>query len=251
MRLWLRAAYVVAVLAPLLLCPVCAHAESRKIVLASSEYPPYFGQNLPNFGGISEIVVEAYRRVGYEVEIQFYPWIRALQMVKEGKCDGMFALWRTPEREQWLAFSDPLPANTLGFFKRKADTIVFTRMEDLKSYQIGTVRGYANPVAFEAATYLKRQEVSADVQNLRKLAAHRIDLALIDKALAYYLLRTALPEAQEQLVWLEPPVQVLPQHLVISKQAAEFQRKMDDFNNGLSRITRDGLVNAIRARHGF
>lgn len=234
-----------------LIWPIMGYAETQKIILVSSEYPPYFGKQLANYGGLSEIIVEAYRRVDYEVDIQFYPWVRAIRMATDGDCDGMFALWHTQEREQWAAFSDPLPSNELGFYKRKADQIHFTTFDELKPYRIGTVRGYANPPAFEQATYLQKVEVTKDIQNLKKLANHRIDLVLIDKGLAAYLLETALPEYQETLDWLEPALEITPQYLVISKQTRDYQRKLDDFNRGLAQLIQEGLVDKIRTKHGF
>ncbi|OGR10972.1 MAG: hypothetical protein A2277_14215 [Desulfobacterales bacterium RIFOXYA12_FULL_46_15] len=234
-----------------LICPVIGYAEAQKITLVSSEYPPYFGVKLANYGGLGEIIVAAFQRVGYEVTIKFYPWARAIQMTKDGDCDGMFALWFTQEREQWFVFSDPLPANEIGFYKRTADPIHFTTLEELKPYRIGTVRGYANPSAFEQATYLQKEEVTQDLQNLKKLVANHIDLALIDKGLAAYLLTTALPEARDTVEWLEPALEIMPQYVVMSKQVAAYQQKIEDFNRGLAQITQDGLVENIRAKHGF
>lgn len=75
-----------------LLFPAEGHTENKQVRLASSEYPPYFGEQLDNQGVITEIIVEAYTRVGYEVEIKFMPWARSLEMTKEGDFDGMFAL---------------------------------------------------------------------------------------------------------------------------------------------------------------
>jgi polar amino acid transport system substrate-binding protein len=80
-------------------CPIQSSAAGKYILLVSSEYPRYFSENLPDFGFITAIVVEAYKRAGYKTDIQFRPWARALKAAKEGPSDGMFALWYRRERE--------------------------------------------------------------------------------------------------------------------------------------------------------
>jgi hypothetical protein len=67
---------------------------------------------------LSEIIREAFKRNGYEADISFLPWKRALAGTKEGKHQALFTIWHRPEREEWFVFSDSLPANELGFFKR-------------------------------------------------------------------------------------------------------------------------------------
>ena len=150
-------------------------AVEKNILLASSEYPPYFGAKLKNHGFISEIIVEAFKRVEYNVKIEFVPWKRAENGAKKGKYDGMIALWYRKQREEWFVYSAPLPSNIIGFYKRKGEQIDFNGdYENLRSYKIGTVRGYGNPAEFEKAN-LKTQEVTTDKQNLGKLALQRIE----------------------------------------------------------------------------
>ena len=231
--------------------PVTGLAEPQHVFLTATEYPPYYGQTLENYGWISEIIVTAYQRVGYEVTIKFYPWKRAITMVEDGECDGLFTVWYRPEREAKMAFSTPLPPNELVFYKRKIDPIRFTTFEALKPYLIGMVRGYVYPPAFEHATYLKREEVTEDIQNLKKLVANRVDLIIIDKGMAKYLIKTMLPEAQDKLEWLEPAIEISPQYLVISKQASDYQRKLDDFNRGLAQLMQEGGLEKIRTKYGY
>jgi hypothetical protein len=40
-------------------------ANENKVVLAYVDYPPYYGKSLENGGPITEIIVQAYKQVGY------------------------------------------------------------------------------------------------------------------------------------------------------------------------------------------
>jgi polar amino acid transport system substrate-binding protein len=232
--------------------PAQGIAGEKHVILTSAEFPPYCGEQLESPGVVVEVIVEAYKRVGYTVEIQYRPWKRALEEAKEGAYDGTFTLWHTTEREQWFLFSESLEVpNQISLLKRKGEDIPFNTLEDLKPYTIGIVRGYANPPEFENATYLQKEEVKEDVFNLKKLLGKRIDLVLIDKGVGMFLMKNQFPESQDAVEWLEPPLQVIPQYLGISKKTADSQQKLDDFNLGLKRISEDGTLQKILSSYGF
>ncbi|MGY3916360.1 substrate-binding periplasmic protein [Aeromonas australiensis] len=224
--------------------------EDKTIRLVSSEYPPYFSESLPQYGLISEIITEAYKRVGYKTKIVFLPWSRAIREAQLGEYDGMFALWHRSEREEWFVFSKALPANEIGFYKRGSEQITFKNLDELKSYKIGTVRGYANPPEFESAN-LTKHEVKTDEQNIVKLYLGRVDLVLIDRGVASFLIDTKYPKFKNSLEWLQPPIETVSQHLAISKRTSNYKKKMEDFNLGLEKIEKEGLLEKIMTKHGF
>lgn len=244
-------AFLSACLSLMCLVSVGSHAAQRLVTLTSSEYPPYYGSDLPKNGAIAEVVVEAFRLVGYQVNLRFYPFPRALQAAQSGECDGMIALWHRQEREQWFVFSAPLASNTLGFYKRKDAAIQFTSLADLGRYRIGVVRGYATPSAFDAAWLPGVKQVTLDIQNLRKLGLGRLDLALIDKAQGAYLIKHRAPELAEVLEWLEPSFDADPMHLVFSKSRPGYEQRHYDFNRGLALLAKSGQLAKILAAHGL
>ncbi len=226
-------------------------AGERKLEIATTEYPPYYGKDLENGGFMTEIVVEALKRAGYDAEIKFLPWMRAMEGIKAGKHDGLYTVWYRKEREAWFVYSDPIaPANEVGFYKHKNKDISFKTIEDLKPYTVGVTRGYALPPGFDQAS-LKISWEKNDEVSLRKLHKGRVDLVLADKILGKFIIDTKIPESVPDLVWLDPPVLVESQHLVFSKKAGNFAMKLADFNRGLAEIEADGTLSAIVARHGF
>ncbi len=234
----------------LVLTATSAVAEGRKLDIAATEYPPFYGEEMEGQGFMSEIILEAFDRAGYQADVKFMPWKRALETTKKGKHDGLYTVWYRPEREEWFVYSDALPANELVFFKRKGDDISFSGYEDLKPYTIAVVRGYAAPPGFEEAG-LTTAEGKDDEENLRKLRKGRVDLALIDRIVAQHTINRVMPDAAEQLVWLEPPVHVEVQYLVLSKAADDHQAILAAFNGALAEMRADGTLVGIMAKHGF
>lgn len=224
--------------------------ESELVSIGISEFPPYYGEELENYGFVKEIVEQAYMRVGYKIKIDFFPWARVLEYGKKGKVDAVLAIWYSKQREKWFAFSHPLHPNMLGFYKRKSDKIDFTSYQDLLSYEIGIVRGYANPPGFDEAQ-LKTQLATNDMQNLQKLYAKRVDLIVIDKGVAKYIIETNYPDFAAELVWVNPPLQTNFLYLGFSKKAENYQKKLRDFNLGLVRLIEEGELRKILDKYGY
>lgn len=220
------------------------------VQLVSTEYPPYMGAALPNGGITVDIVTRAFRRAGYEPIVTFRPWARALDEAKEGQYDGVIFVWRSAEREKWLAFSDALPTNQIGLYKLKADKIAFRTLADLASYTIGVGRGYANPPAFEAAG-LRTESAVDDEENLRKLDAHRIDMVLIDRGVAAYLLSSSLAKFSGEMEWVDPPIEEQIQYLGMPLDRPGYAAKLEAFNRALASLHADGTVQNLIAELGY
>ncbi|MCP4550509.1 MAG: transporter substrate-binding domain-containing protein [Bacteroidetes bacterium] len=228
-----------------------AYASEKEIFLTSAAYPPYYGDKLENQGFITETIREAFNRVGYDLKVKFYPWKRAEMMAQKGISDGMFPPWHTKEREKWFIFSNPIPPpNTIVFYKRKNKKITFTTYQDLKPYRIGSILGYAYPKKFTEAQ-LRNNKSYTDKELITKIVQGKIELAIIDQIQADYLLKTNYPEQKDNFEFIEPPLEIKQQHLVISKKTKNAQRIINDFNRGLRIIKEDGTFEIIFKKHGF
>jgi len=226
-------------------------AGEQKLTIVADNYRPYYGKDLPNGGVLTEIIAEALRRTGYDLEIKFVPWKRAVEGAKAGKYHGIYTLWHREERKEWFVYSAPIPpASEIGFYKRKDKDISFKTFQDLKPYKVGVGRGYATPPGFDEAS-LKTSLAKDDEENLRKLHKGRIDLALTDKLVAQYVIDTKIPNAVPDLEWLPPAVHIETNHFAFSKNTEDYSTKLADFNRGLAEIEADGTLATIIAQHGF
>jgi polar amino acid transport system substrate-binding protein len=238
----------------MVLCLVLAlHAPAfaRKLVLAATEYPPYYSESLDKGGPVAELTVAALRRAGYEVELRFMPWARALKWGEQGKVDGLVGVWRSPERETAFVYSDPVVSNRIELCRQRGrGPVRFTSFEALRPYTVGTVRGYADPPGLAAAG-IRTDPVTDDLQNLRKLAAGHVDLVLIDSRVAQYLIRRNLGRAGDTIECIPPPVQKHPQYLVVSRRTPDAVTIAAGFNERLRQMRQSGEIDRIASRWGF
>jgi polar amino acid transport system substrate-binding protein len=113
----------------------------KRFTFVTVDFPPYYGEELPEYGWVSEIARKALEIKGYEVEIRFIPWVKALEGTQDGDYDALLGAYRTHERDELYYFSLPVGQVRIGFFKRKTDDISFKDLTELKEYKIGVVNG--------------------------------------------------------------------------------------------------------------
>jgi polar amino acid transport system substrate-binding protein len=230
----------------LLLVSFLASARER-VLLVSTDYPPYFSENLPEQGTVAAIARAAFDAAGYDVAIEFRPWARLIAETQAGQYDAIVAVWFKADRLSYLAYSDPLVDTKLGFYGRRDRPIDVTALAKLKPFTIGTVRGYANPPSFDAAQ-LNTEDAVDDITNLRKLAAGRLDLIVIDRSLADYLVRKELPGVASVVEWRNPAIEVMPLYLGVARKRAGYAQVLSAFNRGLADIRRNGEYERIVKR---
>ncbi len=227
------------------LATVCAHAEDKKIILASTDYPPYCSNNIENQGIIATVIKEAYKKVGYNVKINFFPWGRALMMARTGKIDGLALVWYSKEREQWFAYSKSLKVDaTVGFYKLKNMKITVNKYDDLKGYKIGYVLHYAYPEGFLKAP-LRKQKSYNDEELVKKLTEGTIDLAIMEKQQGKHLLKNKFPKHYDRFEFINASNGRKQHFIAISKKTINYQKKINDFNRGLKLIEQDGTLAKI------
>jgi ABC-type amino acid transport substrate-binding protein len=231
---------------------------NKPIRLASLEWEPYVGSKLPDKGYVTALIRAAFADQGMAVEIEFYPWARALHLARTGAVDGLTPEYFNTSRESEFKFSDAFPGGPLHLYKRRGDVIRFNvdpvRSQDaalraLKAKRFGVVRGYLNTPVFDAADYLIKEEASDDATNLRKLVYGRIDLAVIDRRVAEHLIRTEYPTYATKIEPMEPALANIPLYIAFSRKSPRMGEALAAFNRGLAAMRADGRLAALYQRY--
>ncbi len=228
-------------------------AKAEEICMTSCEWAPYASENLPNYGFTSEIINAAFKHVGYKVTFEFYPWKRAMMMVKQGKCDGVYSAYYTSERSREYALSDPYIESRVYLCTLKNNPIKYKSFKDLIPYKIGVVMGYSNTEEFDNADFLTKDEAPNELLNLKKILRGRVDLIVIDRYVAIDNLKNSafLEGSISDIQFLEPPLKMVPVHIMFSKAIPGYEKKVRDFNKGLQAVKHDGTIDDILKKYGF
>lgn len=169
---WLACLALYLFIAPI----VCADGIT-KIVTAVEPPTNYYSKDGQFTGPSTEIVEEIKRKLNLDVEISVLPWARAYAYAKKGPNVVIFTAGKSQDRiEHGFHFIGPISTRNHVLFKKKGTSYSIHRLEDVKKQNliVGSMRGDWR------AKMLKEQgievdEVTFQLQNVRKLMAGRID----------------------------------------------------------------------------
>lgn len=223
----------------LLLAALPPHALSSEPLqtarLASLVWMPYTGPALPQNGLSAAMADSAARTFGGRIQVDYFPWARAMKVgMQLPEYDGYFPAYYTEERTRQCHFTNPIGKSVLGLAFLKSRPLQWNALSDLSSKNIGIVHGYSNGEAFDKQVKNGQQKFDfsdTDFSNIKKLLAHRIDAAAIDKSVLRYLLATEprLAGASELIDFHDKPLAELSLHICFKRTPAgdELRQKFD------------------------
>ncbi|WP_281556351.1 transporter substrate-binding domain-containing protein [Thalassomonas sp. RHCl1] len=243
------------------------NARSKKTVhLATLQWPPYIGENLCNKGWVFQYAVALLVQKGYQVNVHFYPWARAVRLVELGAMDILFPEYfiennapsdniKGTSRRDLLELSKPYPGGEISFLKRKAEQDKFQgKLKNLIGEKIGVVRGYQNTPEFDAmmdAGLFDIIETVDDLQLMKMLAAKRVNLIIGDPLVLRHTIKHSSLSQQDKELILQKTTNVLPSlqynhlYFAVSKKAENWQQLLVDLNLGITAFEQSGETSRI------
>lgn len=226
---------------------LCLAAAAGEIRLATLEYPPYSSQHLPAGGSIVELTQRAFASQGHKARIDFLPWARVRAELRNGLYQGALALWPQEIIEENLVASRPLFYSQLGFFVRQDSPVHFATLGELRGQRVGIVRGYGYPPNLLSSGLLAEEAVD-DISNLRKLAARRFDLVLLERIVGQHLI-AGDAALRGRLTWQEPALERIPLFVGFTPARPGQPDWAHIFARGLAELHNNGEYTRILQRH--
>ncbi|WP_319524393.1 transporter substrate-binding domain-containing protein [uncultured Desulfosarcina sp.] len=228
--------------------PMAFGQDTGKIKLAAFDYQPFFYQESNEIHGLGvDLGNELFRRLHLETELTLYPLKRALEYMKDGTVDAIMILVKTPERERFLVYSEPLvPAK--GYIWSAADRqggpVNFERLEDLRPYKIGVTVGYSYGGPMDA--FLKSINTDAAPQeylSFKKLMAHRVDIVPATDIIAGSMIKKH-PEFHGKFAHSSKPFHEADYYMGIGKKSGLAQM-VPLLNKTITEMKAEGFVDKI------
>jgi polar amino acid transport system substrate-binding protein len=239
-----------------------ALADDRTIIFTADDSPPYTIAS-PKDNGLEGFMIDVARAVfekeGYRVRVNFLPYMRSIQEVREGRADGVLLVAEVTA--PGLVFlKNPISREKVAFFVRKGETWKYRGVESLDAKRIATGFGFdfADP---EIRDFIKRKSAEAptmvqlisgkDVnsRNFQKLLSGRADIVIATEIIGTYVAR------QESIF---EKVEIAGR----SKSDIVAQTGFDPLNpagalyadllsRGVAELVRSGKMTEIKARYGL
>ncbi|MFZ6654942.1 substrate-binding periplasmic protein [Undibacterium sp. TJN19] len=161
---------------------LAARACERIIVSADPAYPPLHWHDGRNFHGASIIILtRILNDLGLPYELRYLgPWKRVLSAAQNGSIDLIATLKTTPERRNFLLFSDLVLLNPVAAFVRKGNVSHYVKWEDLIGYRGGISRGnrFGNPFDDFMDSRLNINEADNLETSFKMLMGNRFDYVI-------------------------------------------------------------------------
>lgn len=223
-----------------------ALADERFRVL-TEDFPPY--QYLDAAGNIVghdvEVTVEAFRRVGREIEVEILPWRRVLHIARQGEALGIITCAYTDARNAFLTFSNPLSTFTSSFIARAGYAAKDPRnLGEAKGRSIASVTDYESLSELRQAGF-DPIEAPNLTRGLWMLIEGRFDYLYVLKETTMF--RAAEFGVADRIRYT--PLMEKPFFFCFSRAAPGVEGHRQAFNQGLAEVRADGTYAAIHARY--
>ena len=220
-----------------------------KIVLpiATEHYPPY--EMLEAVAGLKgfdyEVLVEIFTRLDYQLDIEFFPWKRALAYTKQGKVLGVLTCAHTPEREEYIIYSNPISKRTTGYYVRKGFAGPKPlSIEDVKGQRVASVSAYASLNALMDAGILPIS--SNDTQSaIKMLHRNRFDYLYLNRQSTDFIIN----QLGLSNFFTFYPINHKEFFFCFSKNYKGVKEIVANFNQTLNAIKEDGTYKKIHDKY--
>ncbi|MHC8336238.1 substrate-binding periplasmic protein [Pseudomonas sp. LB3P25] len=226
-------------------------AAAEKLRLVADAWPPFTDATLVNGGLATDIVSTALSRAGYASDFEQVPWARALLGVGEGRYDVLVNAWYTDDRTKLGQFSSEYLLNRVRFLKRKDTPIEYNNLQQLHTYPIAVVRGYAYSPAFDDDVSLQKVPVHSFSMAVRMVAADRVKLTLEDEYVARYYLARESSKVRNAVEFLPQPLSENSLHILVSLKNPQHEQIVAGFDREISAMKVDGSYQRLMEQHGM
>lgn len=237
----------IVIICQLMFCSQIASASQLNV--ATSEWVPYVGKDLPNQGLAIDIVSTALQRAGYQPVVTMKNWQRTLEGVDVGVYDLIAAAWYSEKRAQHFTFSKPYLYNEIKLLKRVDSDFQFNTVADLKGRMVGVLKDYAYGENFNQAPGILRIPATHVLENILRVLNREIELTLDDERVLKYQLKHNIDTSKDKLVIVPKSVSKTGLHIAVSKQNPKHKEIAQAFDKAIAAMKQDGSYVRILKSH--
>ena len=231
----------------------CGNAYPGGLVLVAADSAPtaYMEDGKPS-GILVDVVTEAFKRTDHQFEIQLMPWARCLAETRSGRVDGIFSVFKLPERNEFLTYASvPVITQVLAFFVPADSDVKFGGdIGKLGGFRIGTIRGTSYGIKVDSALKTGVWSTVVETNSIDSLVGMLV-LKRIDLAVGYrhVVLEAARKRGDlDKLKELHPAIDEIQSYLAFSKQR-DYSKVIADFDRALTSMKNDHSFEAIYEKY--
>ncbi len=239
----------VLLLAVLFLASSFSWSDRIKLTAIADPWPVLLNPDTKQQGLLAEIAKEAYQTQGYDLEIKFFPWSRAMIMIQQKQADLLIGAWYTEDRNKYLLYSEAIFASAIKFIKPKVSHFEYDNLTSLQGKRVGTILSYQYGGGFLNDTSIERITSASLLTNIKNIIAGRIDLTLDDQYVIGHILDKHIKNWEDKLSIVDTPFLAKKLYLAANRSNPKYQTIINAFNLGLEQLKKEGRYEKIVKRY--
>jgi polar amino acid transport system substrate-binding protein len=230
----------VAMLACVAMLAVVSHVVSAQIAplkLVSTAWPPFTNApGQPRFA--LDLVEEALGRFGMKANTSIIGAPEFTTALLGGQYDGSAAVWKDPQREKALLFSQPYLENRLVLVGRRGADVSAKTLSELTGKRVAIVDGYSygGAVDLGGPTFVRSR---SEEDSLAQLLKGNVDYTLMDDLVIQYIVSTYPKESDARLQIGSAPLVRRDLYLAIRRTRSDAETIVARFNAQLHGMIAD------------
>ena len=231
------------------LCWASQARAQQTLTVVFEEWPPYqYTQDGKVIGIDTEVLEEAFRRMGVTPKFRSLPWTRALNEVKEGDADAIFSMGY-PEQRPFLFFpKTPISDQRSVLFARKDSPVQVSDIHDLEGKSVGVVKSNIYGDLFDKNEKILRDESSSQEMEFDKLLAGRYDVLITFELVGLFFVKQK--QLADQVKMLDYIVDTQPTYVGFSKaKGAQSEALANQLSDVLAQLRQEGFMETVRNKY--
>lgn len=218
-------------------------------LVTGNDFKPYADETLPEGGMITEIVVTAFRDLGYDPIVDFLNWPSGYDLTKRGKFAANWAWAPTAEREADFFYSESLAEDLTFAYWHVDRPQEFEQIDDIKGYRVCRAVDYYTE-------FMDHLIESGEIEFTQPKDVNECWRGLADGSFDFVIQAEFASVAQhaelgltDEIIRSDTVVSTQSYHAIFPKSVSESRRLRDDFNRAVRRMGETGALNQIVERH--
>ncbi len=238
----------------LLISITCSGAlDILNIVRGDGRWKPFEWEEEGELKGIHiDLVTEAAKRAGIQIQIKSQPFIRSITDLKNGNADACLFMSYTKERELYAIFDSRniISEVRFSFVSKKESSFKFIGdYNQIKEKKVGVVRGFSYGPDFQKNRDSLNLIYTKDNETLIKLIhSDRIDAFIV--SVDYFVYSYGDSPGIDELTFSEPYFDVSPIYIAFNRDEVE-PRVFQKFSNAMDEIKKSQFYQDTLKKYGL
>lgn len=230
--------------------------EKTTITIAAIDWCPQICYQDTHKGYVVDLVKEVFKGTQYNLEIQIYPWSRAIKLVNSGKVDALLSPAKA-EAPQLLFPATEVGKQQMCFFTSINSDWTYSNTESLKDKIIGIAKDTSieelndyvklNPQQFQYQPYHERYII----QNAHKLDKKRMDTFLFTKNSTIYELKKLNEWHKYRLAGCVSQANIYMAFSPIKSDDKDIIAMMKVFDHQMERLKKTSFIPHLMTKYGL